>query len=185
MQYTKNKLMAQQLTLFHLGFYTGVIDGVWGPACIQAKREMERGEDFVPANPNGGLPFGDRDKLPKGLEYRDGQEIYPRDFTEEDREKIMTATQARQAARLKEATQETTAEEKIEAIRAEAREAERGETAVLQHVDESPSATEVATQEEPAETKQEETKQPVEEKADEEPKRTSDSAKHGRKHNRR
>lgn len=98
MQYTAEKIKAQQITLFHLGFYTGVIDGVWGPACIQAKRDFESRDEFQPGNPNGGLPFSDRDVLPKGLEYVAGRLIQPKGITEEQVKAILTASESRIAA---------------------------------------------------------------------------------------
>ena len=70
MQLTKEKLMAQQLVLFHLGFYKGNIDGIWSAATIDAKKEFEADVSFLPAYPNGGLPFGERDKLPKNWVYQ-------------------------------------------------------------------------------------------------------------------
>ena len=97
MQYTAEKIKAQQITLFHLGFYTGVIDGVWGPACIQAKRDFESRDEFQPGNPNGGLPFSDRDVLPKGLEYVEGRLIQPKGITEEQVKAILAATESRTA----------------------------------------------------------------------------------------
>lgn len=101
MQYTAEKIKAQQITLFHLGFYTGVIDGVWGPACIQAKRDFESRDEFQPGNPNGGLPFSDRDVLPKGLEYVAGRLIQPKGITEEQVKTILTASESRTAANKK------------------------------------------------------------------------------------
>lgn len=70
MQLTKEKLMAQQLVLFHLGFYKGNIDGIWSAATIDAKKAFEADVSFLPAYPNGGLPFGERDKLPKNWVYQ-------------------------------------------------------------------------------------------------------------------
>lgn len=72
MQVTKEKLRAQQMVLFHLGYYKGLIDGTWSDASIKAKLAFEADPSFVPAYPNGGLPFGERDKLPKGLRYERG-----------------------------------------------------------------------------------------------------------------
>lgn len=72
MQITKEKLIAQQLVMFHLGFYRGVIDGIWASDSIQAKKDFESSDSFLPAYPNGGLPFGERDKLPAGMRYERG-----------------------------------------------------------------------------------------------------------------
>lgn len=69
MQVTKEKLAAQQLVLFHLGYYKGNIDGIWSSTTIAAKRLFESDPAFLPAYPNNGLPFGERDKLPKGWRY--------------------------------------------------------------------------------------------------------------------
>lgn len=69
MQVSTEKLAAQQLVLFHLGFYRGTVDGIWSNATIEAKKKFEADITFLPAYPNGGLPFGERDKLPKGWRY--------------------------------------------------------------------------------------------------------------------
>ena len=69
MQVSTEKLAAQQLVLFHLGFYKGTVDGIWSNATIEAKKKFEADMTFLPAYPNGGLPFGERDKLPKGWRY--------------------------------------------------------------------------------------------------------------------
>lgn len=50
-------LQRQQMVLKHLGYYSGILDGIWGPASIKAKRDFEMGGSFVPGIPNRGLPF--------------------------------------------------------------------------------------------------------------------------------
>ena len=98
MQYTKEKLAAQQLVLFHLGYYKGLIEGIWGPDSIEAKRQFESNPSFVPGNPNGGLPFGDRDRLPKGMSYNRGLVVHS-GLTDERKAEIETAMRARIAAK--------------------------------------------------------------------------------------
>ena len=49
MQTSKEKLAAQQLVLFHLGFYKGLIDGIWSTATIAAKKKFEADLSFLPA----------------------------------------------------------------------------------------------------------------------------------------
>jgi hypothetical protein len=90
MQISKEKLIAQQLVLFHLGFYRGLIDGIWSSASIEAKKEFEASMLFLPAFPNGGLPFGERDKLPKGMSYQNGMIIH-KDLSAEKALEIMNA----------------------------------------------------------------------------------------------
>lgn len=117
MQYTKEKLRAQQLCLFHLGFYTGLLDGIWGPGCIEAKRKFEADPSFVPGNPNGGLPFGERDRLPRGMVYDSNNHIQHTGLTDERRAEIETALQKR----------------------AEAAQPKRAETKDVQQADEQPN----------------------------------------------
>lgn len=65
MQTDTKALVRQQLILKQLGFYTGPLDGIWGPVTIEAMRKFENRLDmFRPARPRGGLPFADGDKLP-------------------------------------------------------------------------------------------------------------------------
>jgi hypothetical protein len=97
MQVTPDKLKAQQLVLFHLGYYKGLIDGIWSNATIEAKKKFEADTTFLPAYPNGGLPFGDRDKLPKGMRYDVKGMIIHSDLTPERTEEIMSAMNARMA----------------------------------------------------------------------------------------
>lgn len=66
MQTDTKALIRQQLILRQLGFYTGPLDGIWGPVSIEAMKKFEnRLELFRPARPKGGLPFSDSDKLPR------------------------------------------------------------------------------------------------------------------------
>jgi len=95
MQVTKEKMAAQQLVLFHLGFYKGNIDGIWSAATIAAKRQFEADPSFLPAYPNHGLPFGDRDKLPKGWRYGHKGVIGHADLSPERAAEIMKEHEAR------------------------------------------------------------------------------------------
>lgn len=94
MQTSKEALIAQQLVLFHLGFYKGLIDGIWSDKAIDAKKKFESDRSFLPAFPNGGLPFGSRDKLPKGMIYRNGL-VCHRDLPDEKIAEILKAMEAR------------------------------------------------------------------------------------------
>lgn len=67
MQIKPNQLTRQQVIMAHLGLYKHKVDGIWGPASIAAKCKWEEAKTFIPAFPNGGLPLGDRDKLPRGM----------------------------------------------------------------------------------------------------------------------
>lgn len=95
MQVTKAKLSAQQLVLFHLGFYKGNIDGIWSQATIEAKKKFEADITFLPAYPNGGLPFGERDKLPKGWRYGNKGVIGHADLTPEKTAELLKEHEAR------------------------------------------------------------------------------------------
>lgn len=74
MQSKPHQLLRQQIVLEALGYYTGPLDGIWGPATIEAMRKFEnRIALFRPAHQSGGLPFADAGPLPKGLyRTRDG-----------------------------------------------------------------------------------------------------------------
>ena len=74
MQMQPFQLIRQQLILKELGFYTGPLDGVWGPDCIDAMQRYENRLDlYRPARPSCGLPFADGARLPSGLWFsRDG-----------------------------------------------------------------------------------------------------------------
>lgn len=67
---------SQQEVLHALGFYDGVIDGIWGPRTIQAKARFERDPKFVPGIPNHGLPFVRGHMLPFNLAWNDNDELY-------------------------------------------------------------------------------------------------------------
>lgn len=70
MQVLPKQLIRQQAILKALGFYSGVLDGIWGPESIAAKKSFENKPDlFRPARQTNGLPFGDSDPLPTGIYY--------------------------------------------------------------------------------------------------------------------
>lgn len=62
----------QQIVMASLGLYDGKCEGVWGAKSIAAKREWECTADFEPAVPNGGKPFTQGCKLPKGMRWLPG-----------------------------------------------------------------------------------------------------------------
>lgn len=70
MQTKPHQLRRQQQVLKHLGYYSGKIDGIWGPATIEAKRNFESDKKFKPSYPNGGLPFAETHDLPAGIEWQ-------------------------------------------------------------------------------------------------------------------
>lgn len=74
MQTQPNQLIRQQMILKELGFYTGPLDGIWGPDAIEAMKRFENRLDiYRPARPSCGLPFADGARLPAGLWFsRDG-----------------------------------------------------------------------------------------------------------------
>lgn len=69
MQTGSEQLKAQQRVMTAKGFYSGKIDGIWGPASIAAKQKWERSGKFTPAIPNNGFPLDSRGALPSGVRY--------------------------------------------------------------------------------------------------------------------
>jgi hypothetical protein len=88
MQTGKVELMAQQVVLAFLGFYTGAIDGIWSDATIRAKRAFEYDDSYVPGIPHNGLPFALNEKLPKGL-YWEKKVLNHRNLTPEKMQEII------------------------------------------------------------------------------------------------
>lgn len=73
MQTNRRELLRQQVILKSLGYYTGPLDGIWGPQCIEAMRRFENRVDaFRPARPSGGMPFSADAPLPKGMWFERG-----------------------------------------------------------------------------------------------------------------
>ncbi len=64
MQHLPIQIRAQQEVLTKLGYYRGKIDGIWGPACIEAKKDFELDSSFRPGYPNNGLPFDVTNPIP-------------------------------------------------------------------------------------------------------------------------
>jgi hypothetical protein len=58
-QKLESQLKRQQQILKVLGFYTGVISGVWDDRTIQSMQLFEANSKFKPGIPNHGLPFGE------------------------------------------------------------------------------------------------------------------------------
>lgn len=67
MQHEKKQLIRQQEIMRGMGFYYGVIDGIWGPKSIEAKKRYESDATFTPGIPNNGMPFGSRPPYPRGV----------------------------------------------------------------------------------------------------------------------
>ena len=67
MQFEKPQLEQQQRLLASLGFYSGKLDGIWGPSSIAAKKRYEASESFIPGVPSSGLPFASRPPYPVGI----------------------------------------------------------------------------------------------------------------------
>lgn len=61
-------LQNQQVVLALLGFYTGVCDGIWGPATIAAKKRFEADPRYRPAVPTFGMPIVAHAALPAVLQ---------------------------------------------------------------------------------------------------------------------
>lgn len=67
MQTSKAQLKVQQAILNKFGFYSGKIDGIWGPRSIRAKKDFEASPSFKPGFPNNGMPFPSKGPYPKGI----------------------------------------------------------------------------------------------------------------------
>ena len=67
MQLGDDKHKAQQTMLKAKGFYSGKIDGIWGPSTSQAMIRFERSKSFAPAIPSNGMPLRERGPFPKGI----------------------------------------------------------------------------------------------------------------------
>jgi hypothetical protein len=61
------QLKRQQQLLTVLKFYTGKIDGLWGPSSIAAMVKFEASPSFIPGIPNHGMPLGDTGPFPAGI----------------------------------------------------------------------------------------------------------------------
>lgn len=97
MQNSPIELRAQQIVLAFLGFYKGPIDGIWSRDSIAAKQKFEFDNSFIPAAPSNGLPFGNRQKLPKGCYWDANGLLGHRNLTVEKAKEIMSRQQ-KQAA---------------------------------------------------------------------------------------
>lgn len=67
MQTEKRQLLRQQFILKGLGFYKGKLDGVWGPASIEAMKNFEANPLFLPGLPKHGLPMSNSKPFPAGI----------------------------------------------------------------------------------------------------------------------
>ena len=95
MQVGNEKLMAQQKMLKAKGFYSGKVDGIWGPSTISAMIRFERSKSFAPAIPNNGLPLSDRGPFPKGVVLMKGIVWCPEmDMAEQQVVSVVEQTQA-------------------------------------------------------------------------------------------
>lgn len=118
MQYKKDELQAQQLVLAFLGYYKGVIDGIWSTASIQAKQAFECADNYLPAAPTFGLPFAPGSRLPKGLLWDKGFLIH-KDLTVERAKEIYDA-QSVPAPKTKVTAAHVIEEPKVEKVEAPA-----------------------------------------------------------------
>ena len=112
MQTNKMEIMAQQVVLAFLGYYSGAVDGIWSDASMKAKRAFEADDSFVPGIPSYGMPFALLDKLPKGLRW-EKKLLTHRDLTPEKAQEILrTRTRpAKPAAVIPDPVQEVEDEE--------------------------------------------------------------------------
>jgi hypothetical protein len=63
----RNLIRNQQQALVALGYYQGIVDGIWSRKSIEAKIAYERSGDYNPGVPNNGLPFDTRASLPNRM----------------------------------------------------------------------------------------------------------------------
>lgn len=151
MQTTKAQLKAQQILLFYLGHYKGEIDGIWSALSVKAKKAYECTHEFSPAYPNSGLPFGNRDKLPKGVRRNADGTLYHGRMTDEERDNIISVSEQRQAS--KKAEKEKANVESKETARGETSSVVKVDTSAVQNV-EATKSTEEASKSEPVKQEQ-------------------------------
>jgi hypothetical protein len=90
MQLKPKQLLRQQAIMAFLGLYRHKCDGIWGPEAIASKRRWENEASFIPAFPNRGLPFGDRDTVPKGMRFDRAERLFTfKDLNDEELRKVM------------------------------------------------------------------------------------------------
>lgn len=96
MQTKKLQLQRQQIIMSQLGFYKHKCDGIWGPDSIAAKRGWETSRSFIPALPTNGLPFGERDPVPKGMYFDKASRLFVlTSMTPEDVESFMPVVETK------------------------------------------------------------------------------------------
>jgi hypothetical protein len=95
MQATQEQIKRQQEILKLKGFYSGVIDGIWGPKCIEAKSKYETDRAFAPGLPNRGLPFADQGPYPKGLYMGRDKLLTCAEYEQYAQQKAETETKAK------------------------------------------------------------------------------------------
>lgn len=68
-------IKSQQFYLKEMGFYDGLIDGLWGPKSRQAMRDFQKDDQYKPALKTDDSPFVPFDRLPHGYKWDviDGQ----------------------------------------------------------------------------------------------------------------
>lgn len=88
MQTNPEQLKRQQLILKVLGYYSGKLDGIWGPQSIKAKQCFEADPSYVPGNPNNGLPFTNVPPYPKGISINNGLLYHPLIDTYKDKPEV-------------------------------------------------------------------------------------------------
>lgn len=67
MQTGSEQIKRQQEIMQAKGFYTGKLDGIWGPKSIEAKKKWEVHPSFAPGLPNLGMPFANKGPHPVGV----------------------------------------------------------------------------------------------------------------------
>jgi len=92
MQVAPRKLLRQQVILKGLGFYSGPLDGIWGPQSIEAMSRFERRlELYRPARPVNGMPFADNGPYPKGIYLVENGLLYHASIEEFKEEELKAA----------------------------------------------------------------------------------------------
>tara|TARA_B100000700_G_scaffold88627_1_gene99970 strand:- start:85097 stop:85597 length:501 start_codon:yes stop_codon:yes gene_type:complete len=120
MQTRKPQLQRQQVIMAKLGFYRHRCDGIWGPESIAAKRKWEADRSFIPALPNNGLPFGERDPFPKGIFVKRPERLLTMaDLTYEEEERFL-----RRGMKTSKADQESESPQELDTVQDSASESE-------------------------------------------------------------
>lgn len=118
-------IKSQQAYFAKLGFYSGLIDGIWGPESKAAMEKFKKDKKFKPANiRRGDGPFVPFERLPAGFEWEilDGQRCIletanlPKQFIFQELVNLLTKPKANTGAQFQKPPVEQVAAVSSEAV---------------------------------------------------------------------